>query len=238
MIGRFRYQEHIFYGEVKDDIVLSDDKELAISDVEVLVPCEPTKIIGVGLNYYDHAEELGMCIPEEPIIFLKPTSALLPHEKPIIHPKISKRVDYEAELAVVISERCRNVSERYAEDFILGYTCANDVTARDIQKKDVQWTRSKSFDTFAPIGPFLQDLSSEPRVFVSCKLNGKVVQKGNTKNMIFGVHELIKFISHVMTLERGDVILTGTPAGVGKMNRGDVVEVEIENIGTLRNPVI
>jgi 2-keto-4-pentenoate hydratase/2-oxohepta-3-ene-1,7-dioic acid hydratase in catechol pathway len=235
MIGRFRYQGRIFQGEVRGDVVVDGDVETGIQEVEVLVPCEPTKIVGVGLNYYDHAEELGMKIPDEPIIFLKPTSALQSHEKPIVHPKVN-RVDYEGELAVVISERCKNVSEKYAEDYILGYTCANDVTARDLQQKDIQWTRSKSFDTFAPVGPFIQEDVKE--VDVLCKLNGKIVQKGNTKNMIFGVHELIKFISGVMTLEKGDVILTGTPAGVGKMNRGDVVEVEIEHIGTLRNPVI
>ncbi len=208
--------------------------------VKFLPPVKPEKIVCVGLNYIDHAKELGMEIPDEPVIFLKPPSSIVGDGDAVVIPTLPKRlsrVDYEGELAVVISKKCKNVSKDDFEDFVLGYCCFNDVTARDIQKKDGQWTRAKSFDTFAPIGPYVVKVDPSD-LEIKTKLNGKVVQKSRTSNLIFGVGELLEFISGIMTLKRGDVIATGTPAGVGAVKRGDVVEVEIEGIGTLRNKFV
>ena len=186
---------------------------------------KPTKIIAVGLNYIDHAKELKMPIPDEPIIFLKPPTAVISHKDKIIYPKGVKQLDYEAELAVVMKDK----------KHILGYTCANDVTARDLQRKDVQWTRSKSFDTFCPLGPRVVKNVDPNNLEIKLYLNGKLKQSSHTSNMIFRVEELVSFISKIMTLCPGDVILTGTPPGVGPMKIGDVVEVEIEGIGKLTN---
>ena len=186
---------------------------------------KPTKIIAVGLNYIDHAKELKMPIPDEPIIFLKPPTAVISHKDKIIYPKVVKQLDYEAELAVVMKDK----------KHILGYTCANDVTARDLQRKDVQWTRSKSFDTFCPLGPRVVKNVDPNNLEIKLYLNGKLKQSSHTSNMIFRVEELVSFISKIMTLCPGDVILTGTPPGVGPMKIGDVVEVEIEGIGKLTN---
>ncbi len=208
--------------------------------VKFLPPVKPEKIVCVGLNYIDHAKELGMEIPDEPVIFLKPPSSIVGDGDAVVIPTLPKRlsrVDYEGELAVVISKKCKNVSKDDFEDFVLGYCCFNDVTARDVQKKDGQWTRAKSFDTFAPIGPYVVKVDPSD-LEIKTKLNGKVVQKSRTSNLIFGVGELLEFISGIMTLKRGDVIATGTPAGVGAVKRGDVVEVEIEGIGTLRNKFV
>lgn len=198
----------------------------------------PTKVVCVGLNYRDHAEELNMDIPEEPIIFLKPTSSIIYHEDKIVLPKQSKRVDHEVELAVVIGRKCKDVKKEDALDYIMGYTILNDVTARDIQKKDGQWTRAKSFDTFCPIGPRIVKDIDPGNLDIQLRINGEVRQKSNTKNMIFSVEELIEFISEVMTLYPHDIISTGTPPGVGMLRRGDVVECEIEGIGILRNYVV
>ncbi len=198
---------------------------------------KPTKIVCVGLNYIDHAKELNMKIPEEPIIFLKPTSSIIYPEDSIILPKVSKRVDYEVELAVVIKEKCKNISKNEAKDIILGYTILNDVTARDLQQKDGQWTRAKSFDTFCPIGPIVKPLNNPNNLKIECIVNGKIKQSSNTKNMIFDVYELIEFISSIMTLYPNDIIATGTPPGVGPLKDGDVVECYIENIGYLKNYV-
>ncbi len=197
----------------------------------------PTKIICVGLNYIDHAKELNMKIPEEPIIFLKPTSSIIYNNDKIIIPNQSNRVDYEAELAVVIDKKCKNVKKEDALNYIKGYTILNDITARDLQKKDGQWTRAKSFDTFCPMGPKIVKDINPYNLDIQLKVNGEIKQKSNTKNMIFTVEELIEFISSIMTLYPDDVISTGTPPGVGKLNRGDVVEAEIEDIGILRNYV-
>jgi len=186
---------------------------------------KPTKIIAVGLNYIDHAKELKMPIPDEPIIFLKPPTAVISHKDKIIYPKGVKQLDYEAELAVVMKDK----------KHILGYTCANDVTARDLQRKDVQWTRSKSFDTFCPLGPRVVKNVDPNNLEIKLYLNGKLKQSSHTSNMIFRVEELVSFISKIMTLCPGDVILTGTPPGVAPMKIGDVVEVEIEGIGKLTN---
>jgi 2-keto-4-pentenoate hydratase/2-oxohepta-3-ene-1,7-dioic acid hydratase in catechol pathway len=201
-------------------------------------PCQPTKIVALGLNYADHAAEADLPLPEEPIIFLKPLTAVIGHLDQIIYPFISQRVDYEAELAVVIGRRAKNVPSHEARRYILGYTCSNDVTARDLQQKDGQWTRSKSFDTFCPLGPWIVTDLNPSRLAITCRVNGKVRQAGNTADMVFKVWDLVSFVSQVMTLEPGDVIMTGTPAGVGPLSPGDMVEVEIEGIGTLENEVV
>ncbi|MEM3399245.1 MAG: fumarylacetoacetate hydrolase family protein [Candidatus Micrarchaeia archaeon] len=220
-------------------------EEVNAGDVEFLPPIpNPEKIVCVGLNYREHARELIEKkllneIPNEPTIFLKPPSALIGHEGRIMWPRYQevKRVDYEAELAVVIGKKCRNVSPEEAGEFIAGLTCFNDVTARDVQKRDGQWTRAKSYDTFAPLGPWIVKGVDADNLRIRCILNGKVVQDSRTSDMIFGVNRVVSFISCVMTLKCGDIIATGTPSGVGELHKGDVVEVEIENIGILRNRV-
>ena len=197
----------------------------------------PSKIVAVGRNYAEHAKELGNEPPAEPIIFLKPPSALLPHEGTIIRPPQSQRVDYEGEPAIVIGSRARDIRAQRWRDVVQGFTCANDVTARDLQKKDVQFTRGKGFDTFCPLGPCIEtDLDPSDLALVT-RVNGERKQNARTSMMIFPCGVLVEFITSVMTLEAGDVILTGTPAGVGPLSAGDTVEVEIEGIGTLRNHV-
>ena len=212
---------------------------LVLSDVTMLAPCEPSKIVALGLNYRDHAAEFGHQVPEEPLIFLKPSTAVIGPEAAIIYPKMSRRVDYEAELAVVIGKTAHRVREDDALKYVLGYTCFNDVTARDLQKKDGLFTRAKGFDTFAAMGPWIETAIGDPdNVMVEAYLNGEPRQHASTSNMVFGVRRLIAFISEVMTLLPGDVISTGTPSGIGPMRPGDVVEVRVEGIGTLRNRVL
>jgi 2-keto-4-pentenoate hydratase/2-oxohepta-3-ene-1,7-dioic acid hydratase in catechol pathway len=212
---------------------------LVLSDVTLLAPCEPSKIVALGLNYRDHAAEFGHQVPEEPLIFLKPSTAVIGPEAAIIYPKMSRRVDYEAELAVVIGKTAHRVREDDALEYVLGYTCFNDVTARDLQKKDGLFTRAKGFDTFAAMGPWIETAIGDPdNVMVEAYLNGEPRQHASTSNMVFGVRRLIAFISEVMTLLPGDVISTGTPSGIGPMRPGDVVEVRVEGIGTLRNRVL
>ena len=203
-----------------------------------LAPVQPSKIIAVGLNYRDHAREMGLDLPGEPILFMKPSTAVIGPFEEIRYPSQSSRVDYEAELAVVIGTACRNIRASRAKDCILGYTCLNDVTARDLQAKDGQWTRAKSFDTFAPIGPWIAtDIEDPHALSITARLNGEVKQSSNTSNLIFSVFELVEFISSVMTLKPGDVIATGTPSGVGPMLPGDEIAIEIEGIGVLNNRV-
>ena len=212
---------------------------LVLSDVTLLAPCEPSKIVALGLNYRDHAAEFGHPVPDEPLIFLKPSTAVIGPEAAIIYPKMSRRVDYEAELAVVIGKTAHRVREDDALEYVLGYTCFNDVTARDLQKKDGLFTRAKGFDTFAAMGPWIETAIGDPdNVMVEAYLNGEPRQHASTSNMVFGVRRLIAFISEVMTLLPGDVISTGTPSGIGPMRPGDVVEVRVEGIGTLRNRVL
>ena len=212
---------------------------LVLSDVTLLAPCEPSKIVALGLNYRDHAAEFGHQVPEEPLIFLKPSTAVIGPEAAIIYPRMSRRVDYEAELAVVIGKTAHRVREDEALEYVLGYTCLNDVTARDLQKKDGLFTRAKGFDTFAAMGPWIETAIGDPdNVMVEAYLNGEPRQHASTSNMVFGVRRLIAFISEVMTLLPGDVISTGTPSGIGPMRPGDVVEVRVEGIGTLRNRVL
>jgi 2-keto-4-pentenoate hydratase/2-oxohepta-3-ene-1,7-dioic acid hydratase in catechol pathway len=197
----------------------------------------PTKIVLVGLNYTDHALELGMPLPAEPILFLKPPTALIGPEDTIIYPAQAQRVDYEAELAVVMQNSCKSIEPDGVMDYVAGFTCLNDVTARDLQKKDVQWTRAKSFDTFCPVGPRLVKDIEPNSVKIQSLLNGDLKQDSSTSNFIFSVEELVSFASHVMTLKPGDIIATGTPSGIGAMQRGDTIEIKIEGIGTLRNYV-
>jgi len=208
-----------------------------LHSVILLSPCMPTKGVCIGLNYRDHAEEFQLPLPESPVVFLKPSTATASPEDEIILPEMSKRVDYEAELAVVIKKECHNVSEAEAKEYILGYTCANDVTARDLQPKQGQWTIAKGFDTFMPLGPYISDEGDPSNLKIECRLNGKVMQKSNTKNLIFTVPYLVSYLSQVMTLLPGDVILTGTPSGISGMKSGDTVEVEIEGLGVLRNTI-
>ena len=209
-----------------------------LEEVRLLAPVVPGKIVAVGLNYRDHAREMGKTIPEEPLLFLKAPSALNDPGGEIVYPAQSRRVDYDAELAVVIGRVSKNVKEKDAAAHILGYTCINDVTARDLQEKDVQYTRAKGFDTFAPLGPWIVTDFDPAEAPVRCLVNGEVRQDGNTREMGASVYRLVEFISSVMTLFPGDVIATGTPPGVGSLHVGDVVTVEVGGIGALVNRVV
>ncbi len=208
--------------------------------VRLLPPCSPSKIVCVGKNYADHAAEFDSAPPEEPIIFLKPPSGLIAHRDCIVYPPISSRVDYEGELGVVIGRRARNVKREEALDYVLGFTCVNDVTARDLQKKDGQWTRGKGFDTFCAVGPWIVPLDevSIPDLHVSTFVDNEKRQDAPVSLMIFDVPRIIQFITEFMTLLPGDLIATGTPAGVGPLQPGSVVRVVIEGVGALENTVI
>lgn len=213
-----------------------DNLEVEDNDkIHFLTPVEPSKIICVGLNYKDHAEELEMQLPEEPLLFMKPSTSTIAHKSEIIYPKISGQVDYEGELAIVVLEKIDY--DAYDEDSKIAYTIVNDVTARDLQQKDGQWTRAKSFDTFCPIGPVVSTNINPLNLNIQLKVNDTIRQDSNTNNMIFTPKQLIKHISSIMTLNKGDVIATGTPPGVGQLNKGDIVSVTIEGIGTLENRV-
>ncbi len=236
------------YGVLYEDAVISIEdspfeaikethRHYRISDVRLLPPCLPTKVIALGVNYRSHAKEMDDQPPDEPLLFIKPPSAVIGPEDKIIYPPSSKRVDYEGEIGVVIKSPARQVSKQEAGQYILGYTCVNDVTARDLQAKDKQWTRAKSFDTFCPLGPCIETEIDPSDLSLETCLNGITRQKAGTGELIFPVEELVSFISHVMTLLPGDVIATGTPEGVGPMQPGDTIEVKIEGIGTLRNYV-
>ncbi len=208
------------------------------SSVRLLAPCVPSKIVAVGLNYRDHAEELGMPVPDEPVLFLKPPTCVIGPGEAVRWPAMSGRVDYEAELGVVIKDRVSGIAPENARGHILGYTCANDVTARDLQKKDGQWTRAKSFDTFCPVGPWIETDLDPGDLSIETFVNGERKQSSRTSQFIFPIERLVSFISRVMTLEPGDLIITGTPAGIGPMKAGDEVEVRIEGIGSLKNRVV
>lgn len=220
------------------DGVLLTGREFTRTGVRMLAPATPTKIVAIGLNYKDHAFEMGKKIPDEPMLFLKPSSAVNRPDGEIVYPEASRRVDHEAELAIVIGKPTHRVKASEAKSHILGYTCINDVTARDLQAKDVQYTRAKGFDTFAPIGPWIETDLDPSELFVRCRVNGTLKQDGNTREMGAGPFELVEFVSHVMTLYPGDIIATGTPPGVGPIHPGDLVEVEIEGIGVLSNRVV
>lgn len=251
-ICRFQHDGRDVYGRIERDEVevlrarsldeITKDSpgeaRVPLSSIEFRVPCEPTKIIAVGRNYADHAKELGNAVPEEPLIFLKPPSALLACNSNIEMPPASQRVDFEGELAVVIGRRARRVEADQWREFVFGFTCANDVTARDLQKKDVQFTRGKGFDTFCPLGPWIETNVDPADLELTTRVNRQVRQHGRTSDMIFSIPRIVEWVSNVMTLEPGDVILTGTPEGVGPLDAGDVVEVEVSGIGVLANRVI
>lgn len=209
------------------------------TSVNLLAPVLPTKILCVGKNYEDHAAEFDGEVPEEPLVFMKPATSVIGPNQSVVHPRLSTEVHHEAELAVVISRPARNVKAEDASLYVFGYTAANDVTARDLQRKDGQWTRAKGFDTFCPLGPAIEtELDPLERLAVICRVNGEVRQAGFTSDMVFGVAEVIEYITAFTTLLPGDVVLTGTPSGVGKVEPGDVMEVEVDGIGTLTNPVV
>jgi len=225
------------FGGRAEDIKLTGIR-YPLASVRLLAPILPSKVICVGKNYADHAAEMGTEPPEEPVIFLKPSTAVSGPGDSIVRPTdLSERVDYEGELAVVIGRLCRQVPAGRVPEVIFGYTCANDVTARDLQARDGQWTRAKGFDTFCPLGPWMETDVDPADLELSTSLNGEVKQHSRTSLMLHGVVELIMAVSQVMTLLPGDVLLTGTPAGVGPMGKGDQVSVTIEGIGTLTNPV-
>lgn len=228
----------IIYGNIFGDYKISD-KTLSLDDINYLPPCIPQKIICVGLNYEDHLSESTISeIPDEPILFFKPLSSMIGHLDNIIIPDWVDRVDYEGELAVVIGRKLKNASLDESDEGIFGYTCLNDVTARNIQKKDLQWTRAKGFDSFCPIGPVIKTNIDGVSLDITTHLNGKVVQQSNTRMLIKKPAELISYISKVMTLYPGDIISTGTSKGTGPLAEGDKVEVTIESIGTLKNFVV
>jgi len=212
--------------------------EYKVNNIKFLAPCSPSKIVAVGLNYRDHAEELKKKIPDEPLLFMKPSTSIIGHEDKIIYPShMSSRVDYEGELAVVIGKEAKWVNESEAFQYIFGYTCINDVTARDLQVKDVQYTRAKGFDTFAPIGPVIETEIDPSDLEISTFLNGELKQHSRTSEIIFKVPRLLSFISRVMTLLPGDIIATGTPSGIGPMKISDKIEIKVEGIGNLKNYV-
>jgi len=219
-------------------IIPKEQAALSLDEVKLLAPVVPSKVVCVGRNYREHAAELGNKMPEEPLLFLKAPSSVIAAGDSIELPSASQQVEHEGELGVVIGRLTRKLSsDDDPLDYVLGYTCVNDVTARDLQRKDVQFTRGKSFDTFCPVGPWIETEIDPSSVGVETRLNGEVKQKGNTADMAFPVAFLIRYISDIMTLYPGDLIATGTPAGVSRMRPGDTVEVEVNGIGILRNEV-
>jgi 2-keto-4-pentenoate hydratase/2-oxohepta-3-ene-1,7-dioic acid hydratase in catechol pathway len=249
-IYRFKHDGGTGYGILREDRLYPvrgsiyrrfkiEDRGIPIGGVMLLSPVRPSKIVAVGRNYRAHADERGRPVPQEPLLFLKPPSAVIGPGDSILYPGMSRRVDYEGELAVVIKKRTTGLREGdEVSSRILGYTCCNDVTARDLQDKDGQWTRAKSFDSFAPLGPCIVTDLDASDLQLKTFLNGKLHQSGRTRNLIFSIPALVRYISRVMTLNPGDVITTGTPAGIGPMQPGDRVDVQIEGIGTLSNTVL
>jgi 2-keto-4-pentenoate hydratase/2-oxohepta-3-ene-1,7-dioic acid hydratase in catechol pathway len=245
---RFLHEGRAHYGRIDGNEVVvfnaapwAGGKETglrrSLSAVTLLVPSEASKVVCIGQNYRKHAEEMGKPVPPEPLIFMKPSTALNAHRSPIRLPKASEEVHYEAELGLLIGEKLKNADEATAARGIFGFTCINDVTARDIQRREVQHTRAKSYDTFACVGPWVVAGLNPADLRVMCRVNGQVRQDSRTSDMVFSPAALVSFISHIMTLLPGDLISTGTPSGVGKLAAGDTVEVELEGIGTLTNPV-
>jgi 2-keto-4-pentenoate hydratase/2-oxohepta-3-ene-1,7-dioic acid hydratase in catechol pathway len=248
---RFRLGDRIATGAVHrgSDVVrvlqgtffedpLPTGEEVPLDEVRLLAPVLPSKLVCVGKNYAAHAAEFDQAVPEEPLLFLKPSTAVIGPGEPIQLLRISKRIDYEGELAVVIGRLARNIRAEDAYKVILGYTCANDVTLRDLQRMDDQWARAKGFDGSCPLGPWIETDLDPNDAHLETRLNGEVRQNGRTSDMVFGVATLIEYITSFMTLLPGDALLTGTPEGVGKLEPGDVVEVEVDGVGTLRNEVV
>ncbi|MFA5271016.1 MAG: fumarylacetoacetate hydrolase family protein [Candidatus Omnitrophota bacterium] len=247
-LARFFYHKNIFWGVIEGNYVTilkeppfksvkRTSQRIELNRIRFLPPADCAKIVLAGLNYKDHAKELKMSRPQNPIIFLKPTTTLIAHNEAIIYPAGVNRLDYEAELAIVIKKEAKNIKPKDVSKYILGYTCLNDVTARDLQKSDGQWTRSKSFDTFCPLGPWIETSIDPQDTAIRLWLNGILKQNSTTKEFIFNIDYLVSFISNVMTLSPGDVVSTGTPFGVGPMKKGDIVEVEVEGVGKLSNYV-
>jgi 2-keto-4-pentenoate hydratase/2-oxohepta-3-ene-1,7-dioic acid hydratase in catechol pathway len=249
-IARFATDEGMSFGVVEENTVAAvaahpfgelafTGQRFPLADVRLLAPILPSKIIAIGRNYAEHARELGNEVPEEPIIFAKPSTAVIGPGEAVSYPeKLSERVDYEGELAVVIGRMCREVPAARAAEVILGYTCANDVTARDLQRKDGQWTRAKGFDTFCPIGPWIETEADPSDLAITTTVNGETRQDSRTSLLLHAVPALVEYVSQVMTLLPGDVILTGTPEGVGPLEIGDEVTVTVENVGALTNRVV
>ena len=257
---RFKYENSVHYGLIEmvravptitrrttstprafSDFDAGERTELPVSAVRLLAPAQPSKIVCIGRNYREHAKELNHPIPEEPLFFLKPPSSVIGPEMEIRRPlDLSQRVDYEGELGVVIGSRCYRLQpDEDVSSYIVGYTCINDVTARDLQNKDGQWSRAKGFDTFCPVGPVVADgLDPWQGVRVETRVNGELRQSGTTADFLFPLDRLLRHITQVMTLEPGDLVATGTPKGVSPLNAGDLVEVTVEGVGTLRNPVV
>ncbi|TFV95139.1 fumarylacetoacetate hydrolase family protein [Leifsonia flava] len=250
-IARFSHDNRIAFGIVDDDdlVVLTGDPMFAgydttgervpIADATLLAPSIPrSKVVGVGKNYRDHATEMGTAVPEEPLLFLKPNTSVSGPGDYIVLPKQSQRVEFEGELAIVIGTITKNVTEEKAMEHVFGFTIANDVTARDLQKSDGQWTRAKGFDSFCPIGPIVDTEFDFPSAEIVTRVNGVVKQQAPLTDMVHDVETIIAYASSVFTLLPGDIILTGTPAGVGPIENGDTVEVEITGLGILTNPVV
>jgi 2-keto-4-pentenoate hydratase/2-oxohepta-3-ene-1,7-dioic acid hydratase in catechol pathway len=247
-IYRFRYRKRVLLGVLKEEFLFPvigsifgdfrlGPSPVPIGDVHILPPVLPSKIIGIGRNYREHAKELGNPLPEEPLIFLKPPTAVVGHLDPVVQPPASARVDYEGEVAVVIRRKARDLGEDApVDDVILGYTAFNDVTARDLQAKDVQFTRAKGFDTFAAVGPCVATGLDPAGIRLKTFLNGRLVQSGSTASLIFSIPYLVRYLSRIMTLHPGDIIATGTPAGVGPTSPGDRIDVQVEGVGVLSNP--
>jgi 2-keto-4-pentenoate hydratase/2-oxohepta-3-ene-1,7-dioic acid hydratase in catechol pathway len=248
-IARFSYGEGVAFGVVEDDLVIPivghpfapierTEVALPLAELRLLAPVLPSKVVAIGKNYASHAAEMGGEVPENPLIFLKPSTSVIADCDSIASPPSSERVDYEGELAVVISRLCRDVPAERAMEVVLGYTCANDVTARDQQQTDGQWSRAKGYDTFCPLGPWIETEIDPSDLAITTTLNGEVKQDSRTSMLVHKIPSLITYITACMTLLPGDVILTGTPDGIGPMLVGDEVSVEIEGIGTLTNPVV
>jgi 2-keto-4-pentenoate hydratase/2-oxohepta-3-ene-1,7-dioic acid hydratase in catechol pathway len=243
-IIRVSYGNVAFYAKLDGGMVTCLDQSkgvtapIPIEQTTILAPVVPTKIICLAANYYAHAKEIDLPVPDEPVIFFKPPSSVIRHRDAIVLPKASERVDYEAELAVVVGRPCKNVEPEDIPGYIFGYACANDVTARDLQKKDGQFARSKGFDTFCPIGPWIETEVRDPSdLAIRALLNGEIVQDSSTSDMVFDPFTALSFASKVMSLTPGDVLLTGTPSGIGQLSPGDTVTVDIEGVGQIENPV-
>jgi 2-keto-4-pentenoate hydratase/2-oxohepta-3-ene-1,7-dioic acid hydratase in catechol pathway len=247
-IARFSYDGDVSFGVIEDDTVAQitahpfgaiefTGGRVPLSAVRLLAPTLPSKVVAIGKNYAEHAAEMGGDVPEQPLIFLKPSTSVVGDGDAIASPPSSERVDFEGELAVVIGRLCRDVPVERAMEVVLGYTCANDVTARDQQKTDGQWSRAKGYDTFCPLGPWIETDADPSDLRITTRLNGEVKQDSRTSLIVHKIPTLIAYITSCMTLLPGDVILTGTPSGIGPMQVGDSVEVEIEGIGVLTNSV-
>lgn len=244
-LARVRWNDQVLEGIVEGRLFRAlgpegKGREIPLEEVRLLPPCTPSKIVAVGLNYRDHLAESQTGLekpPTEPFLFWKPPSALIGPEEPIRIPAWAGRVDYEGELGVVIGKEARNLTAAHAHEAILGYTIVNDVTARDIQRRERTWVFAKGMDTFCPAGPWIETELNPQGLRITTRVNGEVRQQGNTADMIFTIGEILAYITRAITLMPGDLVLTGTPAGVGPLHDGDLVEVEIEGIGTLRNPV-